>query len=172
MNTGGCWNGIRSRMTKNMCGIDVMRRAMRWYRTPLGRGHSRVANPGRWPGLRDDGPLGLNSRRRSSAKGAQSLSPAYRAGSRNASNSCGPTGCDNGGSFHRPYRTGFSANGAQSLSLGHRPRLASPTNITRPERPRYDGRQCSRTPNEILQSLAKLETEIQQGMKELEGMLK
>ena len=29
-----------------------------------------------------------------------------------------------------------------------------------------------RPPGEILQSLAKLETEIQQGMKELEGMLK
>ena len=42
----------------------------------------------------------------------------------------------------------------------------------RPEGPRYNGRRCNRPPGEILKSLAKLETEIQQGMKELEGMLK
>ena len=131
---------------KNMFGIDA-------YRAPLGRRKLFVYRyPARWAGLRDDGPVGLN----------------------------------------------LSANGAQFLSPGQRPGFASPTNIMRPERPRYAevnfvvagyrtplGRinvsvarypgRCPGLRDEAplaLASLGKLETDIQQGMKEPEGMMR
>ena len=108
---------------KNMCGIDLQMHA--GYRAPLGRRNvSVIRYPGRCPGLRDVGPLG----RGCSANGASFLSPAHRAGSSSAQNSCGLKG--------------------------------------------RDKRRAHRPPGEILKALGQLEAEIQQGMKELEGMLR
>lgn len=91
--------------------------------------------------------------------------PARWAGLRDV----GPLGQSTSASLHRRR---FSANGAQLLSAAQWAGYASPTNILRPKRPRYDRRQRMRPPGEILKALGQLEAEIQQGMKELEGMLK
>lgn len=71
-----------------------------------------------------------------------------------------------------PLGRGFSANGASFLSPAQQAGYALPHFPMRPERPRYDGRRRFRPPGEILKALGQLEAEIQQGMKELEGMLK
>jgi hypothetical protein len=71
-----------------------------------------------------------------------------------------------------PLGQNTSANGASSLSPGQRPGFTSPTNILRPEGPRYNSWQRSVAPGEILKALGQVEAEIQQGIKELEGMLK
>jgi len=104
---------------RNMFGIDD-------HRAPLGRRKLFVIRyPDRWAGLRDDGPLGLNL----SANGAQPRDDD-------------PLGLNLGVNGARlgddgPLGLNLSANGAQSLSPGQRPGFAIPTNIMRPEGPRY-----------------------------------
>ncbi len=71
-----------------------------------------------------------------------------------------------------PLGRGRSANGAEFLSPAQRAGYALPHFSMRPERPRYDVGLAHRPPGEILKALGQLEAEIQQGMKELEGMLK
>lgn len=71
-----------------------------------------------------------------------------------------------------PLALVFWPNGPISVSPAHRAGFASTTNMMRPERPRYDGRWHSSPPGEILKALGQREAEIQQGMKEREGMLK
>lgn len=72
---------------------------------------------------------------------------------------------------HGPLGRNVSANGASSLSPGQRPGFVSPTKTMRPERSPYDRRGRSAAPGEILKVLGQLEAEIQQGMKELEGLI-
>jgi len=69
---------------KNMCGINR-------HRAPLGRRHVWGAvNPGRWPGLRDGGPLGLKG----SAIGAPYFGAADLYEFANQPECFGPTGRD------------------------------------------------------------------------------
>jgi hypothetical protein len=63
-----------------------------------------------------------------------------------------------------------NANGASSLSPGQRLGYAFTQNSCGLKG--LDKRRPHRPPGEILKALGQLEAEIQQGMKELEGMLK
>ena len=63
----------------------------------------------------------------------------------------------------------FSANGALFLSPAQRAGASSAQNSCGLKG--RDRRRAHRPPGEILQALGQLEAEIQQGMKELEGML-
>ena len=69
-----------------------------------------------------------------------------------------------------PLALGLRPNGPIFLSPAHRAGLLS-RQKSRGLKGR-DGRRAHRPPSEILANLGKLEAEVQQGMKELEGMLK
>ncbi len=71
-----------------------------------------------------------------------------------------------------PLAQRLRPNWPKFLSPAHRAGSAFAQTMPRPERPRYHGRRQCAAPGEVLKALGQLEAEIQQGMKELEGMLK
>ena len=69
-----------------------------------------------------------------------------------------------------PLALGLRPNGPRFLSPAQRPVSLSPQNSCGLKG--RDRRRAHRPPGEILKALGQLEAEIQQGIKELEGMLK